>query len=90
MEQVSIILSGKVQGVFFRDFARKEAEKLGVTGFVKNLQDGTVQVVAEGEEDKLNLFIRECKRGSLLSFVKNADVKFSKPTGEFEGFSIRY
>ncbi|MBI3034410.1 acylphosphatase [Candidatus Woesearchaeota archaeon] len=90
MKRVSIILSGKVQGVFFRDFVRKEAEKLGIAGFVRNLQDGTVQVVGEGDEDKLNIFIRECKRGPLLAFIKGAEVKLEKATGEFEDFSIRY
>ena len=90
MKRTHIIVSGKVQGVFYRDFARKNAEKLGISGFVRNLPDGTVEVVGEGEEDKLNLFVRECKRGSLTSFVKNADVKFEKPTGEFDGFEIRF
>ncbi|MBI2574928.1 acylphosphatase, partial [Candidatus Woesearchaeota archaeon] len=80
----------KVQGVFYRDFVRKEADKFGISGFVRNLQDGTVEIVAEGEEDKLNIFIRECKRGSLLAFVKNAEIKYEQPTGEFEGFGIRF
>lgn len=90
MKRVNIKLSGKVQGVFFRDFARKEAEKRGITGFVKNLQDGTVEIVAEGEEDKLSIFIRECKRGPLLAFVKKAEITEGKSTGEYEDFKITY
>ncbi len=90
MKRAHIIVSGKVQGVFYRDFVRKEAERLDMNGFVRNLQDGTVEIVAEGEEDKLNIFIRECKRGSLLAFVKNAEIRHEEPTGEFEGFGIRF
>ncbi len=91
MKRFHLIISGKVQGVFFRDFIRKAAEKYRISGFVRNLQDGTVEVVAEGDDsEKMNLFIRECKRGSLTSFVKNAEIKEEKPTGEFEGFEIRF
>ncbi|MBI2142378.1 acylphosphatase [Candidatus Woesearchaeota archaeon] len=90
MKRAHIIVSGKVQGVFYRDFVRKEADKFGISGFVRNLQDGTVEIVAEGEEDKLNIFMRECKRGSLLAFVKNAEINYEEPTGEFEGFGIRF
>lgn len=89
-KRVHIMVAGKVQGVFYRDFVRKEADKAGITGFVRNLQDGTVEIVAEGEEDNLNIFVRECKRGSLLAFVKSADIKYESPTGEFDGFSIRF
>jgi len=90
MKRIHLIVHGKVQGVFYRDFVRKAAEKLGVKGFVRNLRNGTVEVVAEGEDDKLNTFIRECKRGSLLAFVKNAEIKEEPTTGEFEDFEIRY
>ncbi len=91
MKRLHMTISGKVQGVFFRDFIRKAAEKLKIGGFVRNLQDGTVEVVAEGDDaEKLNLFVRECKRGSLTSFVKNVEIKDEKPTGEFDGFEIRF
>ncbi|MBI2133990.1 acylphosphatase [Candidatus Woesearchaeota archaeon] len=90
MRKVHIILSGKVQGVTFREHARKNAEKLGITGFVKNLQDGTVEIIAEGDDDKINIFIRECKRGPLMAFVKKADIREERPTGGFEGFEIRF
>ncbi len=90
MKRVHLILSGKVHEVTFRDFIRKEAEKGDITGFVRNLQDGTVEVVGEGDEDKLKIFVRECKRGPLLAFVKEAKETYSEPTGEYDGFSIRF
>ena len=90
MKRVHIVLSGKVQGVSLRDYVRKEAEKRRISGFVRNLHDGTVEVVGEGDEDRLNEFIRECKRGPLLAFVKKADLKFEEPTQEYDGFSIRF
>ena len=89
MKRARILLSGKVQGVFYRDFARKEAEKLGITGFVRNLRDGRVEVVGEGHEDKLRLFINECRRGPFLAFVKSAEVTMEEATGKFRNFEIR-
>ncbi|MBI3051665.1 acylphosphatase [Candidatus Woesearchaeota archaeon] len=91
MKRVYMIISGKVQGVFYRDFARKEAEKYGIVGFVRNLHDGTVEVLAEGDDDKLKRFILECKRGPLLAFIKDAKITEQQPNpGEYEDFSIRY
>lgn len=90
MKRVHLIVSGRVQGVFYRDFVRREAERLGVRGFVHNLRDGGVEVVAEGNDDKINEFIKFCKKGSFASFVKNVEVKEEKPTNEFEDFEIRF
>ena len=90
MKRIHLIVSGKVQGVFYREFARKEAERIGVKGFVRNLRDGTVEVVAEGDDNKLNEFIKSCRKGSFASFVKNVDVKEEKPTNEFEDFEMRF
>ena len=90
MKRVHLIVSGKVQGVFYRDFARKEAERLGVKGFVRNLRDSTVEVVAQGDDDKVDEFIKSCKKGSFASFVKNVDIKEEKPSHEFEDFEIRF
>ena len=77
-------------GVFYRDFVRKEAEKRGVAGFVRNLQNGNVEIVAEAPESKLEPFIRECKRGSFLSHVAKVDVKYENTKEEFEDFEIRF
>ncbi len=90
MKRVHLIVSGKVQGVFYREFARKEAERLDVKGFVRNLRDGTVEVVAEGDEHKINEFIKSCRKGSFASFVKNVEVKEEKPRNEFDDFEMRF
>ncbi len=90
MKRIHLVISGKVQGVFYRDFVRKAAEKLNIKGFVKNLDDGTVEVVAEGEDSKLKELIKECNRGSFLAFVEKIDVKEEKATGDFEEFQIEF
>jgi acylphosphatase len=88
MKRVHIILSGRVQGVNFRNYARQEAEKYEVTGSVRNLRDGTVEIIGEGEDLKLNDFVKACKKGPFLAFVEKADVAFEAPTGEFEEFEV--
>lgn len=90
MKRLHMIVSGRVQGVFYRDFARREAEKLGVVGYAKNLSDGNVEIVAEGGEDALKSFISRCKKGPLMAFVKNIDAKEEQATNEFEDFDVRY
>ncbi|MBI2663868.1 acylphosphatase [Candidatus Woesearchaeota archaeon] len=90
MKRIHMIISGRVQGVLYRDFARREAEKLDISGYVKNLGDGNVEVVAEGAEDALNQFVKACKKGPLMAFVRNIDVKESAATAEFDGFDVRY
>lgn len=90
MKRVHLIVSGRVHGVFYRDFVRREAERLGIKGFVRNLRNGSVEVVAEGEDNKIDEFIKSCRKGSFASFVKNVKVKQEKPTNEFEDFEIRF
>jgi len=89
VKQIRLIIKGRVQGVFYREFTMKAARKLGLTGFVRNLSDGTVEVVAEGEEQDLKRLISECKKGPLLAHVENIDVKYGKPEEEFDNFYIR-
>jgi len=90
MKRIHLIVHGKVQGVFYRDFVRKAAEKLGVKGFVRNLRNGTVEVVAEGDGPQLKELAKECNRGSFLSFVEKIDAKEEKATGEFDEFLIEH
>ncbi len=90
MKRFRIMVSGRVQGVFYRDFARREAEKLGINGYVKNLSNGSVEIVAEGEGKSMEKFIAVCRKGPLMAFVKGAEIKEEPPTGEFDGFDIRY
>ena len=89
MKQARINIQGKVQAVFFREFINKAARKLGLNGYVRNLGDGSVEVVAEGKEKELNILIAECKKGPLMAHVENIDVEFGEPESEFDNFYIR-
>ncbi len=81
---------GRVQGVFFRAYMREEAKKLGVTGWVRNLPDGSVEAVVEGEEDKVRELIKWAHKGSPLARVDKVDVEWGDYKGEYSDFSIRY
>jgi len=84
------IISGRVQGVMYRDFTRRKAESLGIVGEVENLIDGTVRLYAEGEEEGLEKFVAALKKGTFLSRVENIEYKFLEPKGTFSSFSIVY
>lgn len=90
MQRAYIMVHGYVQGVFFRHNTKKEALILGLKGYVKNMADGTVEVVAEGSEDKIKELIEFCKKGPEAAQVEKVDVKFEKATGEFNGFEVRH
>lgn len=90
MERVHIIVSGRVQGVFFRHNTNIVANKLGLKGYVKNLYDGSLEIVAEGPEDKLKELISFCSKGPLGASVDNVKVSYEKPKNEFDSFSVRY
>ncbi|OYT41249.1 MAG: acylphosphatase [Candidatus Altiarchaeales archaeon ex4484_43] len=85
-----VYISGRVQGVFFRSNTRNMAEKLGLTGWVRNLPDGRVEAVFEGEESDVKEVIEWCHKGPTYASVSDVEVKFDKPTGEFDRFEIRY
>jgi len=90
MQHVNIKISGKVQGVFYRQSAQKKARELGITGWVRNEEDGTVYVEAEGEEQDLEKFIKWCRKGSGGASVSNLDYNFVKDVQGFQDFTIRY
>jgi len=81
-------ISGRVQGVFFRAHTKELADELGLTGWVRNLPDGRVEAVFEGEEDAVKEVIEWCKRGPPLASVEKVEVRYEQPTGEFRGFRI--
>lgn len=85
-----IFVSGRVQGVFFRSHTRQKAEEFGVSGWVKNLPDGRVEAVFEGEKEKVEQMIEWAKRGPSVARVNNVDVEWQEYKGEFENFEIRY
>lgn len=85
-----VVISGRVQGVFFRMETLEEARKTGVSGWVKNKQDGTVEAVFEGEKALVDSVIQWCRQGPPVSRVDNVDIEWEPYTGKFTGFSIRY
>jgi len=86
--RIHVYISGYVQGVFFRSNTKDMAERFNLTGWVKNLPDGRVEVMAEGEKDKIEEFIRFLKRGPSFSRVEDVEIKIEKFSDEFDGFSI--
>jgi len=84
------IVHGYVQGVNFRYYAVRTAQRLGLTGWVANRWDGTVETVAEGQREMLNEFQAFLHRGSPSSVVQKIDVEWKAPTGEFDRFGVRY
>ncbi len=88
MKRVTIYISGRVQGVFYRANFRKEAQKLGIKGYVKNLPDGRVEAVVEGEDSPIFQIIEWCKVGPNYAKVENFETIEEKYRGEFKNFSI--
>ncbi|HEX9261739.1 MAG TPA: acylphosphatase [Candidatus Bathyarchaeia archaeon] len=85
-----VTVSGKVQGVFFRSKTKHEADRYAVKGWVRNLDDGKVEAVFEGEEDAVKAMVEFCKRGPVGARVTKTDVFWKSYTGEFAEFDIRY
>ncbi len=92
MSQVraSVRIQGKVQGVNYRYNTLQAARRHNVTGWVKNLSDGDVQAVFEGEEDQVRRLIDWCREGSPAAHVENIDVDWQESAGEFSAFDIAH
>ncbi len=88
--RVSITVAGVVQGVGYRFFALKQARVYGVNGFVRNMPDGTVQVVAEGAKGVLNEFIEQLRIGPLSAHVTGIEVEWSEEEGRFKEFRVEH
>jgi len=85
-----LFISGRVQGVFYRANTRDEARRLGLTGWVRNLPDGRVEAVVEGEEAKIKELIDWCHEGPPGALVRDVEVRWEDFRGEFGDFEIRY
>ena len=83
-------IRGQVQGVGFRDFTQREARRLGLAGYVRNLHDGRVEVWAEGPPDALEQLLQALRRGPKAARVEGVEVRWEGPTGRHRGFSITY
>jgi len=88
MERLEAIVSGKVQGVWYRDFVVVTATALGLTGTAQNLSDGTVRVIAEGPREKLDALVEHLKEGPPLAKVTEVSHTCVPAAGEYHDFSI--
>lgn len=88
--RVHVFISGFVQGVFFRDYTRRWASSLGLTGWVKNLWDGRVEVVAEGGEEAIKTLLDRLKDGPPAARVEKVDVTWEEYRAEFTDFRIAW
>ena len=83
-----IFISGRVQGVFYRSTTKHKATKYGIKGWIRNLQDGRVEAVFEGEETDVNRLVRFCRKGSPWCRVDNIEVYWESYTGDLLDFRI--
>jgi acylphosphatase len=85
-----ILAFGRVQGVFYRASAKKVADKIGICGWVKNLPDGSVELLVEGEKEKVEKMIDWCKKGPFLAKVNRIEVDWQDYVGDLKNFQILY
>ena len=84
--QIVALARGRVQGMGYRAFCADEGMRLGVTGYAKNLPDGRVEVVAEGDESSLRQFIERLREGPAFARIDEVTFRWEEPTGTFRGF----
>ena len=87
MKTIKIFVTGSVQGAYFRQFVNKTAGELKLKGFVRNLDNGKVEVVVEGRDENVNKMIEECKKGAPQASVKEIQVEELSHQG-FDSFKI--
>jgi acylphosphatase len=88
-ERAHVYVSGRVQGVFFRDSVRERAKQLGLIGWVRNIPDGRVEALFEGPSESVREMVRWCEEGPSHADVENVDTEFEAPRGDLEGFEVR-
>jgi len=88
--RVQAIYGGRVQGVGFRFTAQRYANEIGVTGYVKNLWSSQVEIVVEGEKEKVKTFLVKIRGGPLSHYIDDVKINYSKYTGQFKDFHIRF
>ncbi len=90
MKEYHIIVSGTVQGVCFRATTKQRAQQFSIKGFVKNLADGTVKIVALGPEKLINEFLDSLKKDAGAARITRVDIEKKDSTASFESFDIKY
>ncbi|MFW5875964.1 MAG: acylphosphatase [Myxococcota bacterium] len=88
LKRIQMVVRGRVQGVFFRASAQREARQLGLSGWIKNRPDGSVEIVAEGEEDQVKDLLAWSQHGPTTARVDKVETKWRSYTGEFSDFRI--
>jgi len=86
--RATLRIRGKVQGVYYRESSRREAMRLGLTGWVRNLSDGSVEAVAEGTPEALEAFVTWCHRGPTQARVTDVERADAEARGEFSTFTV--
>ena len=86
MKTLRLVIHGRVQGVFFRDSMRSEAQRLGIAGWVRNRSDGTVEAVVQGEPAAVDAIVRWAQRGPQHAQVERVDIKPDE--GNYTGFEV--
>ena len=84
-----VLVSGYVQGVFFREITKRRADSVNIKGWVRNRDDGKVEAVFEGEEQDVKVMVEFCRHGPPRAKVASEEVKWEAYVGEFDGFEIR-
>ncbi|MDF1566080.1 MAG: acylphosphatase [Deltaproteobacteria bacterium] len=85
-----LVVEGRVQGVFFRATALEVAQRIGISGWIRNLADGAVEAVVEGKQSELEEFIEWCHQGPPVARVDEVRVRWAEATGEFRTFRVRH
>jgi len=88
-ERAHVYVSGRVQGVFFRDATRRKAQELGLGGWVRNLPDGRVEALFEGTSDAVRQVVQWCEGGTPEASVDNVEADFEAAKGDLDGFEVR-
>lgn len=87
--RAEIIITGRVQGVFFRQGVKHTALELGLVGWVRNEPDGTVRIVAQGQREQLQKLVEWCKKGTEWTKIEHVQPEWKEATGEFERFEVK-
>ncbi len=88
MHEIKANITGNVQMVMFRDYVKRNAQKLELSGIVKNLENGSVEVIAQGEKDNIEKLIKLLHKGPLLASIIRVHVEWRKPIEVFDSFII--
>jgi len=85
-----VVISGRVQGVYYRKDAIKQAQRLGLSGWIRNLNDGKVEAVFEGEKENVEKIVNWAKKGPFFARVSSLKIEWQEYKGEFNNFGIKY